>query len=85
MSSKIFFISLLLFLSILNSSLSRKTSDILQIKNYTNIKILHANGFLYEFKPNQKLHFIVQGTINSSEIRNITLILKETPKYTVQK
>ena len=80
MSLKIFFISLLLFLSVFHSSLSRKTSDLLQIKNYTNIKILHANGFLYEFRPNQKLYFIVQGTINSSEIRNITLISKDNSK-----
>ena len=80
MSSKVILISLLLILSIISSSLSRKTSDLLQSKNFTNIKILNAYGFIYEFKPNQKLHYIVQGTINSSEINSIALFSKEDSK-----
>ena len=84
MSTKLIFISLLLFLSSISSSLSRKNSDILTTKksvtNITNIKILNAYGFIYEFKNNQKLHLIVNGTINSSEINNITLVSKNDSK-----
>jgi hypothetical protein len=81
MSSKLILFSLLVFLSAFSLSLSKKNSNLLlNNKKITNVKILNAYGFIYEFKNNQKLHLIAKDTINSSEINNITLSSKNDSK-----
>ena len=84
MWTKFIFFSLLAFLCSNSLSLSKKNYNLCISQkvttNITNIKILNAYGFIYEFKNNQKLYLIADGTINSSEINNITLVSKDDSK-----